>query len=59
MTEVSGIAYRLCARERRGTGWLIKKALGRGKLLFRERILEASKFIVDSSFSGSGNEASH
>ena len=27
--------------------------------LFRERILEASKFIVDSSSSGPGNEASH
>ena len=27
-------------------------SLGRGKLLFREQILEASKFIVDSSFSG-------
>ena len=31
--------------------------LGREKLLFRERILEANKFIVGSSFSGSGNEA--
>ena len=35
------------------------RALDCEKLLFRERILEASKFIVGSSFSGPGNEASH
>ena len=29
------------------------------KLLFSERILKASKFIVGSSFSGPGNEDSH
>ena len=33
--------------------------IGRGKLPFREQILQASKYIVGSSFSGSGNEASH
>ena len=35
------------------------KALGREKPLFRERILGASTFIVDSSSSGPGSEASH
>ena len=28
--------------------WLTKKALGREKLLFREQIFEASKFILGS-----------
>ena len=37
----------------------LDKALGCEKLLFRERVLEASKFIVDSNSSGPGNEASH
>ena len=35
------------------------KALGCEKPLFRERILGASTFIVDSSSSGPGSEASH
>ena len=39
--------------------WLAKKVHGCEELLFRERILEASKFIVGSSFSGPGNEANH
>ena len=43
----------LCERE------LTKKALGYEKLVFKEQILEASKFIVESSSSGPGNEASH
>ena len=33
--------------------------LGRKKLLFWERILEANKFIVGSSFSGPRNDDSH
>ena len=45
--------HRSCARKR---SW--QKALGCKKLLFRERILEASKFISGSSFSGPGNEDS-
>ena len=32
--------------------------LGRKKLLFREQTLKTSIFIVGSSFSGPGNEAS-
>ena len=35
------------------------KVHGHEELQFRERILEASKFIVGSSFSGPGNEASY
>ena len=31
----------------------------REKLLYRERILEISKYILGSSFSGPGNEARH
>ena len=38
--------------------WLTKKVHGCEELQFREQIIEASKFIVDSSFSGPRNEAS-
>ena len=43
--SVSGVAL----TDKEGT-------VGSEKLLFREQILEASKFIVDSSSSGLGND---
>ena len=49
-------ALLVCARAELTEG---TSALGHAKLLFRERILEASKFIVGSGFSGPGNEDSH